>query len=1255
MAIQEGKLLNHKLMTVIFLAGVFCAVFILPVMAMPSQTQPVASLASARFLPSAAPVALTATAVASATGPGDPSLLGMALEGFDNKFGLTQTLALKAYWGRRWQHVSWQEVEPLEGQYNWTVLADLEQELLTAQANGLEPILEIQMTPRWAQKFEPFACGPIRADKFEAFAEFMEELVTRYGASTPYGVRYWQLGNEPDVAPAEAWPDSPFGCWGDPTDPYFGGGHYGQMLKVVYPRLKAADPQAQVLMAGLLLQCDPYVNAPTPDCTNGNRFKSGLFLEGVLREGGGDYFDIVDVHSYGQLRLDLPAKMHSFYNWSGAQGGTGLPEKVAFVRGVLARYGHHQKPLMVGELALKCDTPAPECYEVGAAFIPRAYAEAYSLNVLGATYYALISEFGYKGLLLPDFSPKPAYYAYQFMSEQIATSQYEGPLTIYPDVAGQVFNQAGQRQIQIIWSTDGLSKTVPLASNFAGAYDKLGVPLSTAGPLVVDWSPIYLVTESISTTLTGLSAKTLVYTDTQGAPTRFDFPTGVVSQTTRLAFRPTFTPTQSSQAFARHAFELKPYQNGLPQSHLTFDKAVKITLQYTTADIATVSDESKLALYWWNGTRWIDAAKTCSPDSTYSRDLSANTLSLPVCTSGWFALFGPTNRSELPLILSSYQFDNDLQLTNPATNNFQPALSPDNRTVVFLSDRLGQIDIFSLLIETDHLTNLSETAAAQEDTPIFTPDGQSIVFASDRGGDWGIYSMQLDGQNVQPLVDEPGSDEIHPTLTADSLTIGFSSNRQSGNWDIFTARLDDHQVTPAEWARLTTAAAADRFPVLAADGRQLLFRSERDGNSEIYLMQADGSNQRRLIGHPAFETYPLFTADASGLIFVSDRESRLNTYLVNRAGESLKSLETRPYQQMHTPRLSVDGQKIVYAGGLLNGNLSIYVGNFTSPLLAVGRQGFLNLAGNCDWEGGVLALGWSYAWQATGDPQYFDWTQQWVDSCLPVSPGHVNDGLLGYAALIAYRESGQPHYLVAAQGIADYILSAAGRAADGTLFHTPDLVWDDTLISIVPFLLELSRVTNNPVYAEEAIQQVLNHAEHLQDPATGLYRHAWRASNNTWAGPSFWARGNSWMIMTSAELLGAIEPDHPAYAEVLKIFQQQAAGLVATQDQSGLWPTVVNRPDFYLETSASALIGYGLYRGVAAGWLDSKNYTPAIEAALRGIWRRVPAEGTVTGVSGPTGPMLVESDYNAIPADQLELYGQGAVLILSPALPAVNF
>src|SRR5690606_32739206 len=120
----------------------------------------------------------------------------------------------------------------------------------------LTPIIVISHTPTWAQQVPGASCGPIKPTALADFAKFMGEMASRY-SKPPYNVHYWEIGNEPDVAPEQVPNDSVFGCWGNMSDPYYGGAYYAEMLKVVYPAIKKADPLAQVVFGGLLLDCDP--------------------------------------------------------------------------------------------------------------------------------------------------------------------------------------------------------------------------------------------------------------------------------------------------------------------------------------------------------------------------------------------------------------------------------------------------------------------------------------------------------------------------------------------------------------------------------------------------------------------------------------------------------------------------------------------------------------------------------------------------------------------------------------------------------------------------------------------------------------------------------------------------------------------------------------------------------------------------------------------------------------------------------------
>ena len=421
--------------------------------------------------------------------PPPPPVFGVQMRAITDPQGLAQAVDAGAHWVR-FNAFNWDEIEPVRTEpptYHWEVVD--ETSLDNAAANGMEVIAIIRFTPEWAQKVSGVYCGPVSEDRLDEFAQFLQELVRRYSVS-PYNLHYWELGNEPDVAPSLVGPHSGFGCWGDASDPFYGGGYYAQMLKVTYPAIKAVDPQARVLIGGLLLDCDPRV----PGVCNGPHGDKPLkFLEGILRNGGGQFFDVVSFHAYTYYDWGAGLGYMGSNGWPGSV--TAIPAKAGFVREVLAAYGYGEKRLMNTESALLCSEPATDCLKTQAMYVPRAYAEALALGLEGQVYYATINDWWYHtGLLLPDLTPKPVYYAYKTAASFLAPVKYDGEAADYPaEIEGYTFRREDETgYIDVIWSVDGSAQdaTVPTG---ASVYDQYGVLIASSGTIQVNYSPVYVV------------------------------------------------------------------------------------------------------------------------------------------------------------------------------------------------------------------------------------------------------------------------------------------------------------------------------------------------------------------------------------------------------------------------------------------------------------------------------------------------------------------------------------------------------------------------------------------------------------------------------------------------------------------------------------------------------------------------------------------------------------------------------------------
>jgi WD40-like Beta Propeller Repeat len=128
-----------------------------------------------------------------------------------------------------------------------------------------------------------------------------------------------------------------------------------------------------------------------------------------------------------------------------------------------------------------------------------------------------------------------------------------------------------------------------------------------------------------------------------------------------------------------------------------------------------------------------------------------------------------------------------------------------------------------------------------------------------------------------------------------------------------------------EGTQLTRARTIDRDAAWSADGRRIAFMSERDGNPEIYVMNADGSAQTRLTTDPAVDVDPTFSPDGTRLAFTSTRDGNPEIYVmaVDGSAQSRLTFDSAADQQADW---SPDGTRIAFES-TRDGNHEIYAMN----------------------------------------------------------------------------------------------------------------------------------------------------------------------------------------------------------------------------------------------------------------------------------------------------------------------------------------
>jgi WD40 repeat protein len=205
-----------------------------------------------------------------------------------------------------------------------------------------------------------------------------------------------------------------------------------------------------------------------------------------------------------------------------------------------------------------------------------------------------------------------------------------------------------------------------------------------------------------------------------------------------------------------------------------------------------------------------------------------------------------------------------------------------------------------------------------------TPAGSNNpLLLSTVGGEQHVVPMLLpltDFQTAPDLrpggADVPAAISIAPTNTSESTvtqvalgvfegTIAFRSNRD-GNDEIYVMNGDGNELI-----NLTNDPSDDDLPAWSPDATRIAFCTHRDGNYEIYVMNADGSDQANLSGNSLDDCAPSWSPDGTEITFASDRDGNNEIYVMNADGSDQTRLIDNPAFDMF-PNWAPDGKRIVF-------------------------------------------------------------------------------------------------------------------------------------------------------------------------------------------------------------------------------------------------------------------------------------------------------------------------------------------------------
>jgi TolB protein len=289
-------------------------------------------------------------------------------------------------------------------------------------------------------------------------------------------------------------------------------------------------------------------------------------------------------------------------------------------------------------------------------------------------------------------------------------------------------------------------------------------------------------------------------------------------------------------------------------------------------------------------------------------------------------------------------------------DNGEAYFSPDGKQLIFQSSRGGyeceKIWIMNIDGSDKHMVSPGHGAHT---CSFFCPDQKRIVFASTSHlpGDcppkpykpagaryvwplypYNIYSANLDGSDLKRLTDNPKYD-AEPVLSPNGKEIVFGSQRE-GNFDVYIMNVDGSNLR-----RLTDRVGYNGGPWFSPDGTKIVWRAWYPETAEekalwidcmennyivavpldIWVMDTDGSNKRRLLHNGATNWAPSWHPDGKRIIFSSNMDDwhadigkfghNFELYLINLDGTGLERITFNTVFDSF-PMFSPDGKKIVF-------------------------------------------------------------------------------------------------------------------------------------------------------------------------------------------------------------------------------------------------------------------------------------------------------------------------------------------------------
>lgn len=294
-----------------------------------------------------------------------------------------------------------------------------------------------------------------------------------------------------------------------------------------------------------------------------------------------------------------------------------------------------------------------------------------------------------------------------------------------------------------------------------------------------------------------------------------------------------------------------------------------------------------------------------------------------------FVLFLPTpkgNDSLPPVMQEALPGEGVLQITSGKGRNYSPALSRDQRRLIYTSQIDGHWQIVEVRPDSGEFMRQITSGEIDYYTPLFNADGSQILVVADWSVNLDIFLLSYESGQVLRQLTFAKEADFAPAWLPDYSGIVFTSMRD-GDAELYYLRIPEIQVDEPEVTRLTEHPGFDGYPSVSHDGEWVTFYSDRAQEYlyDIYVMLLSTRVVRRLSKDSARDAFPVYAPGDAWIIFESNRSGNYELYAVrpnaidDSAAENMTFTEANEYM----PAFSPDGLWLFYLSDYYGG-MDIY-------------------------------------------------------------------------------------------------------------------------------------------------------------------------------------------------------------------------------------------------------------------------------------------------------------------------------------------